>query len=116
MRLALIVISSLLVVNAYAEDLVLADDYELSMDSMDSSRGGQYIIEGDQYNIDLDSISASSEVNGLSQGNVATNTINGNNHIGAGALASTSGVTNVIQNTGNNVLIQNSTVVNLTLK
>ncbi|WP_194436952.1 carbon storage regulator [Vibrio fluminensis] len=116
MRLALFAISSVLVVNAYAEDLVLADGLELSMDTMDSSRGGQYILEGDEYNIDIDSISASSDVNGYSQGNVASNTINGSNYIGAGALESASGITNVIQNTGNNVLIQNSTVVNLTLK
>ncbi|EGU43162.1 hypothetical protein VII00023_18379 [Vibrio ichthyoenteri ATCC 700023] len=109
MRLALIAISGLLVVNAYADDLVLADDLELSSEMMDSSRGGQYTI-------DLDSVTASSEVVGLSQGNIANHTINGGNVIGAGALASSSGVTSVIQNTGNNVLIQNSMVVNLTLE
>ncbi|GAK85979.1 hypothetical protein JCM19238_3569 [Vibrio ponticus] len=116
MRLALLAFSSMLVVHAYAEDLVLADDLELSMDAMDSSRGGQYVLEVDQYNVDIDSISASSEVNGYSVGNSAINTTNGNNHIGAGAFNAASGVNNVIQNTGNNVLIQNSTVVNLTLK
>ncbi|WP_162047655.1 carbon storage regulator [Vibrio taketomensis] len=116
MRLALLAISSVLVVNAYAEDLVLADDYELSIDSMDSSRGGQYVLDVDEYNVDIDSISASSEINGASFGNRAINTVNGNNRIGSGAFSSATGVNNVIQNTGNNVLIQNSTVVNLTLK
>ena len=36
--------------------------------------------------------------------------------ISPGAFADSSGISSVIQNTGNNVLIQNSTVVNLTLK
>ncbi|ROV57460.1 carbon storage regulator [Vibrio ponticus] len=116
MRLALLAISTFLVVNAYAKDLVLADDLELSMDTMDSSRGGQYIMEVDQYHVDIDSITASSEVNGVSLGNSAINTTNGNNNIGAGAFSAASGINSVIQNTGNNVLIQNSTVVNLTLK
>ena len=109
MRLALISISLLFAVNTYADDLVLADNYELSHDVMDSSRGGQYTI-------DLDSVTASSEIVGLNHSNTANNTINGGNVIAAGALASSSGVTSVIQNTGNNVLIQNSMVVNLTLK
>ena len=55
MRLALISISLLFAVNTYADDLVLADNYELSHDVMDSSRGGQYTI-------DLDSVTASSEI------------------------------------------------------
>jgi hypothetical protein len=116
MRLALLAVSGLFVVNAFADDLVLADGYELSFDTMDSSRGGELHIEADQYAVNIDSITASSEVSGVSDGNIATNTINGGNTIAAGALASSSGITNVIQNTGNNVLIQNSTVVNLTLK
>ncbi|RJX75745.1 carbon storage regulator [Vibrio sinensis] len=109
MRLALIALSSLLMANAYAADLVLTNELELSEETMDSSRGGQYVI-------DIDSVTASSEIAGLSAGNTALNTVNGDNVIAAGALAASSGVTSVIQNTGNNVLIQNSMVVNLTLK
>ncbi|MGD8111541.1 carbon storage regulator [Vibrio sp. NTOU-M3] len=108
MRLALFVLGLLIPTFAYADDLVLTD-FELSETELDSSRGGQYYI-------DLDSIAATSTVEGISSGNVAEHVVTGNNTIAAGALAASSGITNVIQNSGNNVLIQNSTVVNLTLK
>ncbi|MDG2733281.1 carbon storage regulator, partial [Vibrio parahaemolyticus] len=51
-----------------------------------------------------------------SSDNVASNTVSGNNILSSGAFADSSGISNVIQNSGNNVLIQNSTVDNLTLK
>lgn len=48
--------------------------------------------------------------------NSATNTVSGNNTIADGAFAGASGLPTVIQNSGNNVIIQNGTVLNLTLK
>lgn len=50
-----------------------------------------------------------------SSNNVATNTVSGSNIIADGAFNESSGVFSVIQNSGNNVLIQNSTVVNVQL-
>jgi hypothetical protein len=40
--------------------------------------------------------------------------ITGNNIIGNGSISNTSGLVNVIQNSGNNVVIQSSTTVNMT--
>jgi hypothetical protein len=38
---------------------------------------------------------------------------NGTNNLGGGAFGSASGISTAIQNSGNNVLIQNSTIVNV---
>jgi hypothetical protein len=53
---------------------------------------------------------------GLVSGNQATNVVTGNNTITGGALAGASGVPVVIQNSGNNVLIQSSVTVNVQMK
>jgi hypothetical protein len=52
---------------------------------------------------------------GTVQANVATNLTTGSNTISQGALSNSSGIPMVIQNSGNNVLIQNSTILNLQL-
>ncbi len=108
MRLAIFALSAMAALTANADDINLSEQ-ELSNELMDDSRGGQYYI-------DIDSVTATSELKGVSIGNSANNTVTGNNTLAAGALANSSGISSVIQNTGNNVLIQNSTVVNLTLK
>ena len=48
--------------------------------------------------------------------NQATDNVTGHNTITGGAFAGSSGLATVIQNSGNNVIIQNGTVLNLTLK
>ena len=48
--------------------------------------------------------------------NSATDNVTGNNTITGGAFAGASGLATVIQNSGNNVIIQNGTVLNLTVK
>jgi hypothetical protein len=55
------------------------------------------------------------DVDGVVQGNVATGTTNGNNFISESAFAGATGFATAIQNTGNNVLIQNSTIINVSL-
>jgi len=52
---------------------------------------------------------------GSVSGNVATNLTTGTNSISDSAFSNSAGVPVVIQNTGNNVLIQNSTILNLQL-
>ena len=52
---------------------------------------------------------------GAVTGNVATNLTTGSNNISDSAFSNSAGVPVVIQNTGNNVLIQNSTILNLQL-
>ena len=48
--------------------------------------------------------------------NSAKDNVTGNNTITGGAFAGSSGLATVIQNSGNNVIIQNGTVLNLTVK
>jgi hypothetical protein len=48
--------------------------------------------------------------------NQATNNVTGNNTVTGGAFAGSNGLATVIQNSGNNVIIQNGTVLNLTLQ
>jgi hypothetical protein len=48
--------------------------------------------------------------------NVAINNVNGFNGIDNGSFAGSKGVTSVIQNTGNQVVIQNATIVNITFR
>lgn len=55
-------------------------------------------------------------LDGVVSGNSATNVVTGNNIIDAGAFANMSGIPVVIQNSGANVLIQSSTIVNLQFK
>ena len=48
--------------------------------------------------------------------NKATDNVTGTNTIAGGAFAGASGLPIVIQNSGNNVIIQSGTVLNLTMK
>ncbi|MFZ5593368.1 MAG: hypothetical protein ACOY4D_03755 [Pseudomonadota bacterium] len=48
--------------------------------------------------------------------NIVYSSVNGNNNIGKGAFADTIGFPTVIQNSGNNVIIQNNTILNVTLQ
>lgn len=107
MRLALCTLGMIVAFSAHAETITLSDE-SVSLETMNDARGGQ--------NVELDLVYAESDVDGISSDNVATNTVSGNNILSPGAFADSSGISSVIQNTGNNVLIQNSTVVNLTLK
>ena len=52
----------------------------------------------------------------ISNGNSSVNTVSGANTVSAEAFSNTSGLVNLIQNSGNNVIIQSSTIVNLTLQ
>ena len=53
---------------------------------------------------------------GVVADNQAVNVTTGGNVISEGALAGATGLPTVIQNSGNNVLIQNATIVNVQLK
>lgn len=56
------------------------------------------------------------KLNGVVTGNQAFNLITGTNTIGEGAFAGAAGLPIAIQNSGNNVLIQNATIVNVQIK
>ena len=55
------------------------------------------------------------DLDGILQGNVATGTTNGNNTISGDAFGNAAGFVTAIQNTGNNVLIQDSTIINVSM-
>lgn len=56
------------------------------------------------------------KLNGVVSDNRASNLVTGNNAITDGALNGVSGVPLVVQNSGNNVLIQSATIINVQVK
>jgi hypothetical protein len=56
------------------------------------------------------------QLKGVVANNQAVNVSTGNNGITDGAFAGAAGMPMVVQNTGNNVLIQNATIVNVQVK
>ncbi|WP_157268603.1 hypothetical protein [Azohydromonas aeria] len=70
---------------------------------LDTQRGGTQVLN------DM-------KLNGVVADNQAVNVVTGSNTISDGAFANASGLPLVVQNTGNNVLIQNATIVNVQLK
>lgn len=53
---------------------------------------------------------------GLLYNNQAANTISGSNNVSDQAFSGLNGFSTVIQNSGNNVLIQSATIINVTLQ
>jgi hypothetical protein len=53
---------------------------------------------------------------GLVAGNAAVGNTTGQNSIGGDAFVSANGFINTVQNTGNNVLIQSSTIINVSVE
>ena len=56
------------------------------------------------------------ELNGTVTGNTAINSTNGANMVTGDAFSNSSGIISSIQNTGNNVLIQSATIVNVSIE
>jgi hypothetical protein len=56
------------------------------------------------------------QLRGVVADNRAVNVTTGNNIVSEGALAGMNGIPLVVQNSGNNVLIQNATIVNVQVK
>ncbi len=52
---------------------------------------------------------------GESSGNSVVGGVTGSNNIAGGSFTNTQGLVNVIQNSGNNVVIQSQTIVNMTM-
>ncbi len=61
-------------------------------------------------------ISNSNALNGAVTDNAAINLVTGSNSVSSDSFANLNGLAMVIQNSGNNVLIQSSTIVNLRLQ
>jgi len=58
-------------------------------------------------------ITNTNDLNGALYNNTALDSVTGNNFVTDGALAGSTGFSTVIQNSGNNVLIQNAMILNL---
>jgi len=56
------------------------------------------------------------KLDGVVSENLAANVVTGSNLVTEGSLAGSAGMPTLIQNSGNNVLIQNATIVNLQLQ
>lgn len=76
----------------------------IAADELASKRGGT-----DVHNTDM-------QLQGYVAENQAINVATGNNSITDGSFAGAAGVPMVVQNTGNNVLIQNATILNIQVK
>lgn len=61
-------------------------------------------------------VASEMQLSGVVSHNRATDVATGSNRVASGAFAGAAGLPMVIQNSGNNVLIQNATIVNLQLR
>ena len=84
--------------NVFSENIVLLDD-------LDNERGQGGID-------DLTVLNESNLQATVTDNYVGDYSITGNNSIDASSFTNSAGIISVIQNTGSNVLIQNSTIVN----
>jgi len=79
----------------------------LSAAELTAERGG----ESAEF-ADVNFIGMGAEV----QDNTVVNSTSGDNLVSGGAFAGASGFSTIIQNSGNHVIIQNATIVNLTIE
>jgi hypothetical protein len=84
---------------------------------LDEERGGK-AAEGQTQiiNNNQTQIFNTNNVNGSLDRVTVMNNITGDNTIDGGSFANASGVSTVVQNSGNGVLIQNSTILNVTIE
>lgn len=99
--------------DAAGKDSQFGSEQAIAAEQLDQSRGG---AETTNNNITTITNTNTNNVNGTVDRNSATNVVSGNNSIDGGAFTGTSGFPMVIQNSGSNVLIQNSTIITLELR
>ena len=93
---------TILDLNAFDEDAVLSDA------ELNTHRAKE--------NLDIDQITINDqEQDGDVTDNVALGNTTGNNTIDSDSFTNASGIINTVQNTGNNVLIQHSTIINVSM-
>jgi len=87
------------------EGLFLSQAQPVLLDDLDNERG--------RGGVDMTTLSKSN-ARAYVLDNSAANAVTGGNYIENGAIGNNSGITDVVQNSGNNVVIQNSTIVTVT--
>ena len=88
------------------------DQTPVVANQLDTQRGGA----DTKVNNTLTNITQTNTLNGTVDNNSAINVVSGNNAISGGAFQGTTGFPMVIQNSGSNVLIQNATILNVTVQ
>ncbi|MCC6915806.1 hypothetical protein [Nitrosomonas sp.] len=88
------------------EDHYLPQAERASLEELDNATGRE--------GVDVTTLN-NMNVRALLAGNRATNNASGFNSIDNGSFVGASGMFSVIQNSGNNVLIQDSTIINVTI-
>lgn len=76
----------------------------MAVDALDDLRGGSN---------NRNTTTNLSDLDGRVDGNTATGIVTGTNLVDGGAFGNAAGLSTIIQNSGNNVLIQNSTIVSV---
>ena len=76
----------------------------VATEKLDDVRGGAEVVVNDM------------RLHGTVGDNAAINTFSGSNIVSEGSFSNAAGLPTVIQNTGNNVLIQNATILNVQFK
>ena len=110
-----------------ADDQLLADDEEIVTSEADetlSAFASSAAMSDDELNdhrakedLHVDQITINDQdQDGNVTDNVAINNTNGNNTITEGSFTDSSGFISTVQNTGNNVLIQHSTIINVAVE
>jgi len=79
---------------------------------VERARGAHDIINVDELNLQLNDIKQNANLDH----NVIYSSNTGSNSLSGDAFAGSTGFATVIQNSGNNVIIQNATIVNLSLQ
>lgn len=103
----LLMITSVALADGEVEEVQLGIDAAVSNTDLESTRGlgGGDFLQWNDMNLDAD----------LSD-NIVYSSENGDNTISNDAFSEASGFATVIQNSGNHVIIQNATIVNLTME
>lgn len=76
----------------------------VAREKLDDVRGGAEVVVNDM------------RLHGMVGDNAAINTFSGSNIVSDGSFSNAAGLPTVIQNSGNNVLIQNATILNVQFK
>ena len=105
---ALVVAGGLGAIPAHADVEAIDDD---AIDAFRDSAVSDELLDASRGGADLELNKIRSD--GMVRDNQAYNLTTGSNLITEGAFGGASGFSTVIQNSGNNVLIQNSTIINL---
>ncbi|WP_339773171.1 hypothetical protein [uncultured Paraglaciecola sp.] len=102
--LTLVALSTLVSFNGYAQSI--ADEFPpVLLDDLEQERGMGGVLD----------VTNNTHLEAILTDNYTSNSITGNNTIDHGSFNEAAGVFSIIQNTGNNVIIQDSTIITVTI-